>query len=275
MTSVGTQLRSAREDQQRSLAEIAEDLCITHRYLRAIEEDDLAGLPGVFFYKSFVKQYASILQVDMKQLQPGIEALCPSVVEPSESALPLAARPLLSHGTAQPIRQPEPVLQDFNRYVSDRRIGVAASGLVVVLLVCSGFYAWWTKAPAPAVTVQTQSAPAQPQTAVTSVTIPVTQSGTITRAELNVSATETTWLSITANGKEIFSGVLQPSQSKTLTGVEGAQIRVGNAGGIEVRWKGKPIGPFGPSGQVRTVQLTEDNFKIIPPEQPPTPDPAL
>jgi len=123
--------------------------------------------------------------------------------------------------------------------------------------------------------VQTQSAPAQPQTAVASVTIPVTQSGTITRAELNVSATETTGPSITANGKEIFSGVLQPSQSKTLTGVEGAQIRVGNAGGIEVRWKGKPIGPFGPSGQVRTVQLTEDNFKIIPPEQPATTDPAL
>src|SRR5437588_676709 len=162
MTSVGKQLRSAREEQQRSLAEIAEDLCITQRYLRAIEEDDLASLPGVFFYKSFVKQYASILDVDLKQLQAGIEALCPSPVE--------AAR------------------------------------------------------------------------------------------------ADTTWLSITANGKEIFSGVLQPSQSKTLTGVEGAQIRVGNAGGIEVKWKGKPIGPFGPSGQVRTVQLTEDNFKIIPPE---------
>jgi hypothetical protein len=165
------------------------------------------------------------------------------------------------------------MLQDFNRYVSDRRIGVAATGLVLVLLVCSGFYAWYTKAPA----VAAERAPTPPQAAVASVTIPVAETGEIIqRAELNVSATETTWLSITANGKEIFSGVLQPSQTKTLTGVEGAQMRIGNAGGIEVKWKGKPIGPFGPKGQVRTVQLTEDNFKIIAPEQPAAPpDPAL
>jgi len=270
MTSVGIQLRSAREEQQRSLAEIAQDLCITQGYLRAIEEDDLNGLPGVFFYKSFVKQYARSLGVDLKLLQPGIEAMCPTLVQTSPAATALPARPVLADGSAQPIRLPEPLLQDFNRYVSDRRIGVAASGLVGVLLVCSGFYAWWIKAPV----LTAQTPPAQPQSHARSLTIPVTETGTITRAELNVSATETTWLSITANGKEIFSGVLQPSQSKTLTGVEGAQIRVGNAGGIEVRWKGKPIGPFGPSGQVRTVQLTEDNFKIIPPE-PAATDPAL
>src|SRR5258706_7033264 len=113
MTSVGTQLRIAREDQQRSLAEIAEDLCITQRYLRAIEEDDLASLPGVFFYKSFVRQYASILGMDPKQLQPGIEALCPSTVDRVEAVVP--ARPRPTYSLTQPIRQPEPLLQDLNR----------------------------------------------------------------------------------------------------------------------------------------------------------------
>src|ERR1700730_17635882 len=103
MTSVGTQLRSAREDQQRSLAEIADDLCITQRYLRAIEEDDLKGLPGVFFYKSFVKQYPSIRQVAGRELTPALEALSPTVVGPSEPAPSLPARPLLSQGSTQPI----------------------------------------------------------------------------------------------------------------------------------------------------------------------------
>ena len=59
MTSVGEILRSARETQGRSLAEIAEELCITQRYLRALECDDLSNLPGAFFYKSFVKQYVN------------------------------------------------------------------------------------------------------------------------------------------------------------------------------------------------------------------------
>src|SRR5437762_1831427 len=119
MTSVGRQLRSAREEQKRSLAEIAEDLCITQRYLRAIEEDDLASLPGIFFYKSFVKQYASILGFDRAQLQAALEALCPSPVEPVNVT---PVRPPPTYNLTQPIRQPEPLLQDFNRYVSDRRI---------------------------------------------------------------------------------------------------------------------------------------------------------
>src|SRR5580658_1915952 len=75
MNSVGAILRTARERQGRETAQIAEELCITQRYLRAIEQDDLKSLPGSFFYKSFVKQYAGILGIDEKSLQPGVEAL--------------------------------------------------------------------------------------------------------------------------------------------------------------------------------------------------------
>src|ERR1700685_605276 len=78
MTSVGEILRRERQAQGREMSEIAEDLCITQRYLRAIEEDDLKSLPGIFFYKSFVKQYAALLCIDEKRLQPGVEALTAS-----------------------------------------------------------------------------------------------------------------------------------------------------------------------------------------------------
>ncbi len=87
----------------------------------------------------------------------------------------------------------------------------------------------------------------------------------VNRVVLNLSATEKTWLSITSDGKKVFSGILEPSQTKTLTGLEAAQMKVGNAGGIEVRWNGKPIGPIGPRGQVRVVLFTPDNFQILPP----------
>ena len=84
---------------------------------------------------------------------------------------------------------------------------------------------------------------------------------------LNLSATEKTWLSITSDGKQIFSGVLEPSQTKTLTGLDAAKLKVGNAGGLEVRWNGKPIGPIGPRGQVRVVLFTPENFQILSPSQ--------
>jgi hypothetical protein len=83
---------------------------------------------------------------------------------------------------------------------------------------------------------------------------------------LSVSATEPTWLSVVSDGKQVFSGVLQPSESKTLEGREAARIKVGNAGGLEVRWNGKPIGPLGPRGQVRVVNFTKDNYEILHPQ---------
>jgi hypothetical protein len=90
----------------------------------------------------------------------------------------------------------------------------------------------------------------------------------INHVVLNLSATEKTWLSISSEGKRLFSGFLEPSQTKTLTGLDAARMTVGNAGGIEVRLNGKPIGPIGKSGQVRTVVFTPDNFEVLPAEPP-------
>ena len=58
--------------------------------------------------------------------------------------------------------------------------------------------------------------------------------------------------------------MLQPSQTKTLRASDVAKMKVGNAGGLEVRWNGKPIGPIGPRGQVRVVLFTPENFQILP-----------
>jgi hypothetical protein len=92
----------------------------------------------------------------------------------------------------------------------------------------------------------------------------------INHVVLNLAATEKTWLSITSEGKRIFSGFLEPSQTKILTGLDAARMTVGNAGGINVLLNGKPIGPIGKSGQVRVVLFTPDNFEVLPLELPTT-----
>lgn len=303
MTSVGATLRSTREKQGRVLAEIAEELCVTQRYLRAIEADDLKVLPGIFFYKSFVRQYALALKLDPKQFDAALSKLDP-VPEPTTApiAVPVSKstpKPLAKAAAAAgfgrfieqpasdpsyrpPVRTLDPLVEEGNRdYFTDRKVGVSIGALALALLLCSGFYAWWnrphsaaTSAPAetPLRTVADSPVPDKP-------TVDVTQQTDGIHVALNLSATETTWLSITSSdGKEIFSGVLAPSETKTLTGLDVAKMKVGNAGGIEVRWNGKSIGPIGPRGQVRTVMFTPQNFEII---EPPAPapkrdaDPAL
>src|SRR5215216_102837 len=91
MTSAGKLLRKAREEQNRSLAEIAEELCITQRYLRAVENDDLDNLPGIFFYKSFAKQYAKLLGLPLATIEPLMQAQASAVVEEKPAPAPPAA----------------------------------------------------------------------------------------------------------------------------------------------------------------------------------------
>jgi hypothetical protein len=276
MNSVGVILRTERERQKREMAEIAEELCITQRYLRAIEQDDLQSLPGSFFYKSFVKQYAAILGVDHALLLPGVNALTGSL-EP----LPLPGGDSRYGGNAvkvqeePPVRHLDPIVRDGNRrYFRDTRIGPPLAALIGMVLATSGFYAWYNKSPqavsvpvarteTPSPVVPVKSTPAAPSINVTT----TTGADGVNRVVLSLSATEKTWLSITSDGKQIFSGILQPSQTKTLTGLEAAKMKVGNAGGLEVRWNGKSIGPIGPRGQVRVVLFTPDNFQILAPSQ--------
>ena len=275
MNSVGRILRSARERRGRALSEIADELCLTQQYLRAIEEDDVKALPGAFFYKNFVRQYAALVGVKEAEILPGVNALA------------TAAEELVSPGVVAqpPVRPMDPIVADSNRrYFAHTKLGVSVAGLAAALLACSGFYAWWSR---PAVAagarpqslppviqpvnrpIQTISQPIQTSTAaptvqVTAETASQTTVDGINYVVLNVAATEKTWLSITSEGKRIFSGFLEPSQTKTLTGLDAARMTVGNAGGIEVRLNGKPIGPIGKSGQVRTVVFTPDNFEVLP-----------
>jgi transcriptional regulator with XRE-family HTH domain len=303
MTSVGATLRSARESQGRVLAEIAEELCVTQRYLRAIEADDLKVLPGIFFYKSFVKQYAAALNIDPKQFHPALSALDPqpetAVKEvPRTTATPVSIPLTMAAAAAgfgrfaeqsssdpsyrPPVRTLDPLVEEGNRdYFTDRKVGVSVAALVFAVLLCTGFYVWWNR---PHAVVQRDAKAAPVRTVVNTPpvappTVDVTEHSDGIHVALNLSATEATWLSITtSDGKEIFSGVLEPSQTKTLTGLDVAKMKVGNAGGIEVLWNGKPIGPIGPRGQVRTVMFTPQNFEIM---EPPAPapktdaDPAL
>jgi cytoskeletal protein RodZ len=277
MTSVGSTLRSEREAQGRAMAEIAHELCITQAYLRAIETDDIKSLPGTFFYKSFVRQYIAILGLDPALLRAGIQQLV-AAAEPAPVAQP-------AHWQTG-IRVPDPILEAANKLdLSSRRIGLSFLGLVAAVLACSGvYYAWMnnqrqvtvSNAPAESTASVVQAVSMTPVQA----SIPADDAGPsldvttttgadgIRRVVLNLSAKEETWLSITSAGKNIFSGTLEPTETKTLEGLEVARLKVGNAGGLEIRWNGKPIGPIGESGQVRVVLFTPDNFEILPPAGP-------
>ena len=272
-SSVGEILREARERQGRAIAEAAEELCLTPRYVLAIEQDEVQLLPGPFFYRSFVRQYAEYLGVAMSKLEPALSSSAEGEAIAPQEALPV-----------------DPAVESTNQhYFSDRRMGAPIAILLAVVLGCTGFYAWWNssaseraiaavKSVAASVTpsqMPVVNAAAQLSSQQNPATVQFTQavSGSANGVEvktvvLNLSANDETWISISSGGKEIFSGTLQPSQSKTVEGLDIATMRIGNAGGVDVRLNGKQIPPLGKRGDVLTVRFTPQDFKIVPQEEP-------
>ena len=299
--SLGSTLRLAREARGLTVERLADTLCLSIRYVQAMECDDVQAVPGVFFYRAFVQQYARAVGLDFSKLKLQLDQVCapfmgtedavqaPPVVESPfqlfrEKCLAwmatLQKEPVASDDS--PIRVKDPIVRESNRYYRrDQRFGASAAIFATALICCSAFYSWYTKPPAVAssepptpspvaVTVKTDEQPITlPKSAIEAVANgdqqPV-EPEQVQHVTLSLEAKEKTWLSVTSGDKVIFSGILEPSQTKKLAGIETGQIRVGNAGGVEMKWKGRPIGPLGPSGQPRTVILKkDDNVEILGP----------
>ena len=75
------------------------------------------------------------------------------------------------------------------------------------------------------------------------------------------------------DGKYSFSGTLEANQTRSVEATGTVLMRLGNAGSVNITLNGKPIGPVGPKGQVRTVQFTSGGFQIVPAKPPAALDP--
>jgi len=66
MTSLGKQLRLARNSKGKSLEDISRDTNISKYYLEALENDEYDLLPGSAYVKGFLSNYARCVGLDPK-----------------------------------------------------------------------------------------------------------------------------------------------------------------------------------------------------------------
>ena len=218
---------------------------------------------------------SNLLQLDSKKLEGQINAehAAPEVVavQTRQSRLPSFS---------------EPALRAANSVAHDMRLVFAGIGLIVFLVGGSIIYTWIQRpaptviteskpvyvpapelaAPAPIAIVPHQQSATAPVSAIREVSDNLTPNATAdSLVALSLSATEPTWITITSDGKTVFTGVLEAKQSKSLSGKQKVMIRVGNAAGLDVKWNGKAVGRLGDSKQVRTILFTDKNFEIMQP----------
>ena len=80
---------------------------------------------------------------------------------------------------------------------------------------------------------------------------------------VELTADEPVWVLVRSDGKYFFSGTLGAKESRAFEATSTVLLRLGNAGGVTITLNGKPVGPVGPKGQVRTVQFTSGGFEIV------------
>jgi len=134
MDSVGNRLRQARENQGRVIAQIAAETRISAKYLVAIESDDFGSLPGGFFSKSFILQYARFLGIPESEIEQELGPLLAGEQDP------------LVPGQEPPKEGSDlPPLPRFARHRNKwrRRWIDAIAILLLVVVGCAAVYTFW------------------------------------------------------------------------------------------------------------------------------------
>ncbi|WP_159462184.1 RodZ family helix-turn-helix domain-containing protein [Halobacillus sp. Marseille-P3879] len=65
---IGSRLREAREEKGLTLEEVQNTTKIQKRYLQAIEKNEFGVLPGKFYTRAFIREYASAIGLDPEQV---------------------------------------------------------------------------------------------------------------------------------------------------------------------------------------------------------------
>ncbi len=290
MKSIGEKLRSEREKQGLSVSQVAGQLRISTKYLDAIETGDTDAIPGGFFYRSFVRQYASVLNLNDPAFESELNALTPAtptnfVPDQPPGHFPIEVPPLVAMSRSGD---------------SLRKTPLALILLILVVIACSGLYSLWYRnrnasreetaqaqqsppPAAPAVQQEQQQAATpppseqqQPAPEPAPATTPAVEQPTQTtpapavaadapgaRFQVSVTATEDAWISLSSAGKSLYVGVLKPGESKAIEAAGAARLVVGNAGGIDLKINGKSTGPVGPRGQPRNLTITPAGFQVV------------
>ena len=132
MADIGDKLRSAREAKGLSIEDIEKATKIQGRYLTAIEQNDFDKLPGDFYVRAFIRQYAQIVGLDGKKLLSEYHEDIPKA-EPDEFVEDSIDNK--SEEVRKTTSNKKKIWQDYLPRI------IVGLGIIVVILVCYVVYA--------------------------------------------------------------------------------------------------------------------------------------
>lgn len=241
MRALGEEFRAAREARGLSLSDVAEQIHIRSVYLQALESEDWPTIGAPVYVRGFIRTYARFLGIDA-------ESAVQRFNESGSGGPGQGASPPGREASEQGRRsRPSPFLW--------------AAGTLALLLVAAVVYKYLSlqmgsrtpvavlaspaAAASPGGTPVAEAASAEPEASPSPSPSP-SPSSTKT---LTVHLSQESWLRVVVDGHNDMEGLFPPGTVRTFHG-NVADVRIGNAGGVDLDVNGKDLGKLGNSGDV-------------------------
>ena len=261
MVSLGRKLRTAREQQGLSLAEIASRTRIRPAYLEAIEQDRLEQIPGGFFSRSFVRQYAQALGLTSAEIDGDLEA----VTVPPVETVPVE-KVLRDYRPTKPALVVEEDGSEFLHeaaFVKDSNSGRIWMALAITLIFGSAGYLAWQQRPDLRAFVLGRASGA-PDTQAAQVVPPVTAAvpamapsgGPVPPADATPGS-GTDAASLAANNTNPLAQAVnaQPQTSSAATPAGGSQTSPSGVAGVAATRTVEATKPMSSAGQTSPIEV--------------------
>jgi len=242
-----------------TLQQVATETRIDLCYLEAMEENRFDDLNlGTFFRRSFLRQYARMLELNDTPLIEGLREQFETLGEP----------------TAPPPRR-------------SLHIPPAVLYCVLAALALAGVYRLnqsrnhISEVALSAVREGQSGLPNSHPRASTVGQLPSSASrqapaeSNLTTIHVELRAAEPVWLSITSDGMSAYQGTLETEQNRSFDASAKLTVLAGNAHGLQISMNGKPVSPMGSPGQVVLLEFTPAGFRVLRPPHKTPPDSLL
>ena len=246
-TDVGARLRAAREAKQISLREIAATTKISVSALEALEENDVAQLPGGIFTRAFVRSYATEVGLDPEEVMRDFVAQVPVEGIDEEEKYDSQSR-------------------EHDLFQSQQRMAATVLKLVAISAAVLLLYLGWavmTGTDAPEAPVA-ETAPAllAPVAGLVRTEPPVTAEP-MSQESLTIVLRPRgdCWVSLTIDGELVFEDLMHAGDRESYAAADEMRLIVGDAGAFGFTINQQDGRSLGGSGVTVTARITRQNFR--------------
>ena len=245
MPTLGELLREERRQRNLSLQQIEADTKIRKKYLIALEEDDYSSMPAMVYAHGFVQIYAEYLGIDPafagNLFQPPVRTTNVQTIRPAAAGFKETR--VISTGALLTVVA----------------VLFAIVGVVFLYVQYLSYSAAVPSEPVARPTAIQATATSRPVAIVVPTPMPTATAAPTptprTGVEVLLTVTERTWLRVVVDNQSqpLFEGEVQAGTVRTWTAKDRMDMRVGNAGGVEVTVNGLRQGKLGASGEVKNI----------------------